>query len=319
MLIRKCPLLAATLHPTQWTAPSCTSSPWPRRSTRQQQSPQHRPANYATLTDDHVNHESHPQHTWPEPLNGRTSPTPYQIFSIRQNEVYSKARFYELVKMYHPDRVSTGHSHDLRVERYRLVVAANIILSDPVKRTAYDRFGTGWDGKADLGQRNEWHAHPRGQPGPFSHSWSSPSDPVWNNATWEDWEKWRESHDYSAAGVRQAQQAPLYMGNSYFVVLIAVLALMGSGANYNRAQDAGQYYIEQRDMVHDRAAKELRKVKQEVQSKGRDDRIQWFLRHREAQLGIVGSDVETMREEQADRVLPNRDVCRSEDIKEQDT
>ena len=106
--------------------------------------------------------------------------------------------------------------------------------------------------------------------------------------------------------------------NSYFLLLVVVLALMGSTANYSRAQDAGTYFIEQRDIIHDRAARDLRKARQEASSGSRDDRIQWFVRNREATMGLAGSDNETIREEKADRLLPERDVCRSEEIVEKD-
>lgn len=251
------------------------------------------------------------------PPKGQKCPTPYQIFALRKNDAYSKSRFYQLVKLYHPDKNGSSGSkmsQEIKSERYRLVVAANDILSDPAKRSAYDRLGAGWDGRVDAA------AKANSATGPFNQNWRPPTDPVWQNATWEDWERWREARDDEAMGIKRGKQSPLYMQNSYFIALIALLALMGSSANYSRAQDAGQHFVEQRDIVHDRAAKELRKVKQDVQGmRGRDERIQWFLRNREATMGISTDDVETMRQEKADRVLPNREICRSEDIVESET
>lgn len=243
---------------------------------------------------------------------------------MKSNADYTKARFYELVKIYHPDR-SNGSSttHQTKIERYRLIVAAHTILSDPVKRSAYDRFGAGWNGKAEV------DAQGRSQqpgPGPFTHShgWNSNdhSDPIWQNATWEDWERFyarraREAGGGSESGKEHAApQTPLYMQNSYFILLVAIVALMGSSANYNRAQDAGTYFVEQRDLVHDRAAKELRKVRQEMGNmNSREERIQWFLRQREATMGtMAATDVEAMREEKAQRVLAEPEVCRSEGV-----
>ena len=239
---------------------------------------------------------------------------------MQHHAAYSKLRFYELVKLYHPDRINGPNeslSRVTKIERYRLIVAAHTILSDPTRRSAYDRFGAGWDGKADLGGRDTWQqGAPTGPPGPFSTS----NDPIWQNATWEDWERfysWKRAQDTNS--VYRERPSPIYMSNSYFVVLVAVIALMGSTANYSRAQDAGQYYVEQRDIVHDRAAKELRRVKQEATSSGsRQDRIEWFLRNREATLGLPGSDPEVLRQQRADRLLPDREVCRSEEIVEKD-
>ncbi|KAL1587259.1 hypothetical protein WHR41_04338 [Cladosporium halotolerans] len=321
MLTRKPILLSTTcgslssLSAAQ--AKSSTSSPRWNAGTRQQQCPRSTSRKYATVSGGGEEGSAFGGHEWPMPPKGHKCPTPYQIFALKKNEAYSKTRFYQLVKLYHPDK--NGHSsdsmsHEMRTERYRLVVAANSILSDPAKRSAYDRLGSGWDGRADAAERGS------NAGGPFNQNWRNPSDPVWQNATWEDWERWRERCEDEAMGVRREKQSPLYMQNSYFIMLIAFLALMGSSANYSRAQDAGQSFVEQRDIVHDRAAKELRKVKQDVQGmRGRDERIQWFLRNREATMGISSDDVETMRQEKADRLLPNREVCRSEDIVESDT
>ena len=94
---------------------------------------------------------SHPSgapqgYTWPSSVN----PTPYEILAHSKDARYNKALFYQLVKIYHPDRNHTaaGSSmpHSVRLERYRLVVAANEILSDDVKRRAYDLYGAGWHG-----------------------------------------------------------------------------------------------------------------------------------------------------------------------------
>ena len=245
---------------------------------------------------------------------------------MKHNALYSKARFYELVKMYHPDlsngNGSSSHpsiSQQVKMERYRLIVAAHNILSDPVKRSAYDRVGAGWGGKAEVGGDTSGRS---GAPnGPFtSHSWSDHADPIWQNATWEDWERFyaRRAREQGTADGNAARehQGPLYMQNSYFVALVILLALMGGSANYNRAQDAGTYFVEQRDLVHDRAAKDLRKVKQEMSGmKGRDERIQWFLRQREATMGqMSGTDIEAWREDKARKMLPDPEVCRSEGV-----
>jgi curved DNA-binding protein CbpA len=240
---------------------------------------------------------------------------------MQHNAVYTKARFYQLVKMYHPDRdnhADSGVSKAIKMERYRLIVAANDILSDPTKRSAYDRFGAGWNGKAGI-------RRPDDPAGPFSQNWTGsadPQDPIWRNATWEDWERFyharARAQGTTAEGVHQSHRRGLYASNSYFLVIVMVLALMGSTANYSRAQSEGHYLIDQRDIIHDRTAKELRKVKQEALTSGsKNDRVQWFVRNREATMGIPGSDPETLREEKIDRLLPNRKVCGSEGISDE--
>ncbi|KAM0694249.1 hypothetical protein Q7P36_006376 [Cladosporium allicinum] len=318
MLIRKPSLIKScygslqSLSATQ--SQSSTSSTCWTNTFIGRQCPTRAPRTYATISGDSKNHGHSHADDWPMPPKGQKWPTPYQIFALKKNEAYSKSRFYHLVKIYHPDRGGTSGSsmsHEMKSERYRLVVAANVILSDPAKRNAYDKVGAGWDGNSEVAGSTK--------NGPFgsNQSWRDPSDPVWKNATWEDWERWREARDDEAMGIKREKQSPLYMNNGTFVALITLMALMGGGANVHRAQENGQNFVEQRDIVHDRAAKELRKVKQDVQAmSGRDERIQWFLRNREATMGIAADDVETMRQEKADRLLPNREICRSEDIVE---
>lgn len=337
MLLKKPSILFGAytnIHSLPSVSGSSTSSSRRRESTRQQRSSRRERRGYATIADNAQEHHGaqeqhgHAEHPWPKPLEGQTCPTPYQIFAMKHKATYSKSRFYELVKVYHPD-LSNGSSpdnvsHQMKMERYRLIVAAHTILSDPAKRSAYDRFGAGWNGRAEVGGQPTW-AQGSAQPGPFSHSWSDPADPIWQNATWEDWERFyaRRAREQGAAqGTAQEQQGQgLYMQNAYFIALVMLLALMGGSANYNRAQDAGTLFVEQRDLVHDRAAKELRKVRQEMSGiKGRDERIQWFLRQREAAMGQMAvTDLDAMREERANRLLPDREVCRSEKVSEKDT
>lgn len=125
--------------------------------------------------------------TWPT----TASFTPYDLFKQDQGAPYSKRRFYDLVKIYHPDRPCNGHplcrgiSPEVRLHRYHLLVEAHEILSDPAKRAAYDQYGIGWS------------LHP---PRPML-SWSRPgydgAGPIFANATWEDWERWHNRHQGS--------------------------------------------------------------------------------------------------------------------------
>ncbi|KAF7196149.1 J domain-containing protein 1 [Pseudocercospora fuligena] len=327
MIIKRSSLLAAnhlqSFHASLSAAQSSTSP-----SSRQQRQGT-RPAQclrygYATVAgDSSSNGHSEPaekpesEHVWPEPHKGQKSPTPYQIFDLKHDGKYSKAQYYKLVKLYHPDLHGNGKSkddpvHQLKMERYRLIVAAHNILSDPTKRSAYDRFGAGWNGKAEVGSRDTWaKPSPYHPAGPFSQSWHDPNDPVWQNATWEDWERWRQHRDSGG----RTKSAPVYMANSYFLAVVVALAIIGSSLNGKRASEAGSYLVEQRDIVHDRAAKELRKVRQEASGMtNRQDRIDFFIRQREATLGT--GDYQALREEKANRVLKDREICASDNISE---
>ena len=169
-----------SVHPQQSrTSPS-------HSSTCRKIAQQHR--TYAMVADGHSEH-NHGRLRWPEVTAANAIPTPYQIFNQRKGSPYSKQRFYELVKLYHPDRhehsgSEDGLSYSTKVERYRLVVAANDILSDPVKRGAYDCYGAGWNGQQEVvGPRDPsepsaaWGNH-RGR------GWSGGSRGPSQNATW---------------------------------------------------------------------------------------------------------------------------------------
>lgn len=322
MIVRKPSTVLAACNSLQSsftasTSQSSTSSTGRRRSTRPQ-SPRVECRNgYATIAgdardsgDQSRNQENH--HVWPQAPSGQSCPTPYQILDLKHNGAYSKAKYYKLVKLYHPDLKggsTNGISDKVKMERYRLIVAAHHILSDPVKRNAYDRFGAGWDGRADIGSRDNYR---QSQAGPFSQSWTDPGDPVWQNATWEDWERWRERRD----GTNE-KPAPVFMSNSYFLAMVMALAAVGSSINYGRAQDAGTYVVEQRDLVHDKAAKELRRVRQEKSGMtSKENRIDFFVRQREATMG--SGDYAAIREERANRVLSDMETCGSEQIRESD-
>ena len=159
--------------------------------------------------------------SWPELSSATAIPTPYQIFQLDKNALYSKHRFYELVKLYHPDRHYSEQSlsdrsplsSDVRIERYRLVVAANDILSDPVKRSAYDRYGLGW-GRHTEAPRSKY------KPSYRHHTkWSGhyTDESPMKNATWEDWERWYQRHN-------REKQEPIYFSNGTFLSMIIALA-----------------------------------------------------------------------------------------------
>lgn len=125
---------------------------------------------YATTSD-------HPQSRYPWPKSPTF--TPYELLNLSRGAPYSKARYYELVKIYHPDRPSNDISLQLRLERYKLIVAAHEILSDPARRAAYDTSGTGWD--LHIPPDPEFPA-------------GGQDMAIYANATWEDWERWQMRH-----------------------------------------------------------------------------------------------------------------------------
>ncbi|KAL8675414.1 MAG: hypothetical protein Q9168_000245 [Polycauliona sp. 1 TL-2023] len=211
-----------------------------------------------------------------------TNPTPYQIFHLHKAAPYQKGRFYELVKLYHPDRhgycCNVPHidalPSDAKMKRYRLIVAANSILSDPIKRSAYDRWGAGWTHHTDVGgaphtgdanMKSRWSGfHDNGSPA--------------GNATWEDWEKWsrRGAPDH---------QSPVYCSNGEFISFVAFVVFLGAIWQASRLDGHQKSFNEQVELVHNDASKSLHQRRSETRGSSNDKALLRFVRARE-QRGI---------------------------------
>jgi hypothetical protein len=212
---------------------------------------------------------------WPQLSSATAIPTPYQIFHLEKDAIYSKRHFYELVKVYHPDRYIPEQnlldqrplSSAVRNERYRLVVAANDILSDPVKRSAYDRYGSGWERHEGF-KSSKYSPHYRYHP-----KWSGfdTYDSPMRNATWEDWERWYQRHN------RQKQE-PVYFSNGTFLSLVVILAAVAGTRQAKLMGDSSLASLEQFEAM----TKECNKIIQGRRSASREfdnkyDRLQRFL------------------------------------------
>lgn len=164
---------------------------------------------YASIAGD----QSAADLSWPT----KSSFTPYDIFRQEQTAPYSKRRYYELVKLYHPDNQHNDHpilknvSNEVRLRRYRLIVTAHEILSDPVKRAAYDRDGSGWHSHPD-------HPNPRA----YTYTYSKPADydaSVFHNGTWEDWERYYNRH--------QPKQVQVVSHRTFITFVVLIVAFGG--------------------------------------------------------------------------------------------
>jgi len=264
------------------------------------QNQQHRV--YAIVSGGHSKH-NHGSLRWPEVTSANAIPTPYQIFNQKKGSPYSKKRFYELVKLYHPDRHDfdnscDGISYEIKLERYRLVVAANEILSDPVKRGAYDCYGAGWNGQPNA-------VHPRdssGSPSPWGgRGWGGGPRGPSQNATWYQ----RDS---------EGPQEPKFTSNSAFVGLILTFAVIGGIGQATRAGSYGISFVEQRDALHSNISRDLvRRRKETMNAYGsREERINHFLRQRDTfGYGITDPKHEVYR-----KLLPTTpETCSCEDVK----
>ncbi|KAL2131480.1 hypothetical protein VTI74DRAFT_4968 [Chaetomium olivicolor] len=205
---------------------------------------------------------------WPTSAN----PTPYEIFGLARNAPYSKARYFQLAKLYHPDRQlhtsDDGIPRLTKLERYRLVVAANEILSNPQKKRMYDLYGFGWENKADSQARH------REVDRAWRHEPGNPS----MNATWEDWERWYQKQNGKGDGEKQEL---VFTSNIGFMAIISIFLIIGTWSQMTRAGTNSVSLLEMRDERHAAISKELRERQSRKMGLDREGRVESFLRQRE--------------------------------------
>ncbi|EFX03345.1 hsp40 co-chaperone [Grosmannia clavigera kw1407] len=223
-----------------------------------------------------------------------TNPTPYEIFNQAREAPYQKAQFYQLVKLYHPDRhrhvagpgYKHGHGQDhghgyglsasTMLERYRLIVAANEILSNPAKRRAYDLYGVGWAGHTAA------HTSYRSA----DQSWRSRPGSAANNATWEDWEQWHNERSGNSRGEKQVTQ---FMSNGGFAVIVIFFIVLGGIAQVTRAGSTSLTMLEMQDQQHEKISRKLLDQETGHAPLSREDRVWTFLERREGWYNLSSS------------------------------
>lgn len=267
----------------------------PCRSSGQYKPQQHNHAEFSTKNA--PSDQSADLH-WPKLSSSAAIPTPYQIFQLSKDAPYSKRRFYELVKLYHPDRHSCeqrstdNHStlSHVRVERYRLVVAANNILSDPAKRRAYDINGAGWDGCFEFDTPKYGSRHYGGSRWSGFDANSSPA----RNATWEDWERWYNR------GIK-TKQAQVFNSNKDFLYIVLIcMALVGIG-QVARLEDQARSISQRVEAVYDSCNQDIQsRRKTSHNSENRHERVQGFLENRD----LYGQEISHSRKENSRNPFP---------------
>ncbi|KAF4966295.1 hypothetical protein FSARC_6028 [Fusarium sarcochroum] len=190
---------------------------------------------------------------------------------MKSDAPYTKHRFYQLVKVYHPDRHShtpdiDNIPHTIRLERYRLIVAANDLLSDPSKRQLYDNHGLGW-----TGGRPQTHSETVRN---ADRAWRYKAGSAVNNATWEDWERWYNARDGKV-------KDPLYMSNGLFATIVVVMCMIGAFAQMSRADQYGADLMEMKNQSNLAIGQQVTRRNTVAAGRSKDERVDMFLKDRE--------------------------------------
>lgn len=183
------------------------------------------------------------------------------------------------------------------MERFRLVVAANEILCDPVKRRAYDQFGAGWSDNKDVaGQREQANSTGKARTRRYDNmtaeeaasafaAWSwkfshknvnsqNFDDSPRGNATWEDWEKWYHRYD------PRPPPRPLAK-NTSFLTLVILFGFVGVLTQVSRLENHSASLMDGAERQHGSLSRDLSRMQREmVMYDSRNQRIQSFLNSR---------------------------------------
>ncbi|KAK0736000.1 hypothetical protein B0T21DRAFT_383674 [Apiosordaria backusii] len=205
------------------------------------------------------------QPKWP----ASASPTPYEIFGLAKDDPYTKARFNQLVKLYHPDlhhhTAHDGISHVTKLERYHLVIAANDILSSPQKRRMYDTYRVGW-GPAQVDPQIQHRSTER--------SWRQEPGNASMNATWEDWERWYQERDGK-------KQEPVFMSNFGFATILAFCAVVGVWTQVAYAEKKSASILNLQAQQQAVITREMMSRERAKAALSREGRVETFLMQRE--------------------------------------
>lgn len=165
------------------------------------------------------------------------------------------------------------------MERYRLIVAANDILSDPDKRKAYDRTGAGWNGFMEHGHHPSRYDWSRTK-GPARWSGFDTNDSPFQNATWEDWERW-----YDRNQPRYEKQEPVYTSNGGFLTLVVAVMVIGAFGQASQVSWHNDLFMQKIEKQHGEATEAITKHRQESKkASDMDSKLHEFFRRKDMRV-----------------------------------
>ncbi|SPO37760.1 uncharacterized protein PSFLO_03236 [Pseudozyma flocculosa] len=209
------------------------------------------------------------------------SPTPYDIFRLPRSTTSAqvKARYYDLVRCLHPDRIlhpdSTASERDKATSEFKLVVQAYNLLKDPRKKDLYDRSGFGWDSKkglTDAASRgaagHPWDRTGWANRGGVDRRYRRPAADGWSGSQHDfyGWQTYAASrHGPAFYGFTPSYNPhaarPRYTSNGLFFSTVFVVTWFVAALQYRRISAESKRAIERADRHHLDAAKSLEEAR----------------------------------------------------------
>lgn len=209
-------------------------------------------------------------------------PTPYEIIRVppSASQAEIKKAYYELVKVYHPDKlprdVKPTHEHR---ERFHKIVAANDLLCDKARRSAFDQFGAGWQWGGSSGGHSKVYA---GQMSGSRFDRYNRSRRA-NHAETDAW-------DAFYTGNKTSGEKPRYTSNSHFIVFVVIFSAIGTLIQAVRLGKASAEINERADKNHFNTARDLAESRRLAKNLNKEERRKLFLAHRNGDLDGYGHD-----------------------------
>lgn len=208
--------------------------------------------------------------------------TPYEILELPRtctaNDI--KRKYIELVKKHHPDKMKNASQlaptesppeiNKHNEEYFRLLLAANALLSDKRRREEYDRFGIHWN-------QPSHPTHPSPQ------NWSQARYPTYSRSrrsagmgSWEEY--YYNSYDYmNDQNASNKNRKFDDEGMLVFAGILSILVIINIYSNYRN----GKFYREARSAAIGRAEDNFDYYSTGMADLSKDDRISRFLILRE--------------------------------------
>ncbi|CAG8533149.1 1789_t:CDS:1 [Paraglomus brasilianum] len=166
----------------------------------------------------------------------KPNPTPFDVLGLPHSASTAdvKGRYYELVKQYHPDKV--GHNSPAALNRFRNVVKAYELLSNPKSRELYLRYGIGWIDTSFM------------------------KNTIQNNSSYKSGPRYAHVNTW---GRGEAGGKPIYISNIYFAAFLVTAAIFCSMFQFLRAENSISSIRLAQERHNLQASKDLARARQQ--------------------------------------------------------